>query len=82
VVSAVRQLKNQDGGDLLKYGTGRFSRTLLEHRLVDEYHFWVFPVIAGSGQRLLEGLGLTHLALLDTTTFKSGIVVHKLAPKN
>jgi hypothetical protein len=43
--------------------------------------FWIFPVIVGSGQRLLEGQAMTHLDLLGTTTFKSGIVVHKLAPK-
>lgn len=81
-VEAVKKLKAEDGGNLLKYGTGEFSKTLLEHKLVDEYHFWVFPVIVGSGDRLLDGLSMTHLQLLDTTTFKSGIVVHKLAPKD
>jgi dihydrofolate reductase len=79
---AVRKLKQEDGGDLLKFGTGSFSQTLLEHKLVDEYHFWVFPVLA-DGERLFEDskLGINHLELLGTTTFKSGIVVHKLAPK-
>lgn len=82
VVEAVKQLKAEDGGNLLKYGTGEFSKVLLEHKLVDEYHFWVFPVIAGSGQRLLEGMALTHLELVGSTTFKSGIIIHKLAPKD
>jgi dihydrofolate reductase len=82
VVEAVKRLKEEDGGDLLKWGTGEFSKTLLEHKLVDEYHFWIFPVLAG-GERLFNGddLAITHLDLLDSTTFKSGIVVHKLAPK-
>ncbi|HET6299620.1 MAG TPA: dihydrofolate reductase family protein [Kribbella sp.] len=82
VVEAVKRLKEEDGGNLLKWGTGEFSKTLLEHKLVDEYHFWIFPVLAG-GQRLFNGddLAITHLDLLDSTTFKSGIVVHKLAPK-
>jgi hypothetical protein len=39
----------------------------------------VFPVTAGSGERLFEGVG-TALELLDTTTFKSGIVVGRYAP--
>ncbi|MGH3359298.1 MAG: dihydrofolate reductase family protein, partial [Nocardioidaceae bacterium] len=40
VVDAVRALKEQPGGDVLKVGTGgSFSRTLLQHRLVDEYLF-------------------------------------------
>ena len=81
-VEAVRELKAQDGQNLLKYGTGSFSKALLDAKLVDEFHFWVFPVIAGSGSRLLEGLDITHFNHLGSTTFKSGVVVHKLAPKD
>jgi dihydrofolate reductase len=80
-VEAVRQLKEQEGGNLIKYGSGEFSKALLDAKLVDEYHIWVFPVIAGSGDRLFDGQPMTHLELLGSTTFKSGIVVHKLAPK-
>ncbi|MEV8376581.1 dihydrofolate reductase family protein [Kribbella sp. NPDC056861] len=81
-VEAVRKLKEEDGGDLLKFGTGSFSQTLLEHKLVDEYHFWVFPVLADGVQLFAESeIGINYLELLGTTTFKSGIVVHKLAPK-
>ncbi|HET6740612.1 MAG TPA: dihydrofolate reductase family protein, partial [Kribbella sp.] len=70
------------GGNLIKYGTGSFSKTLLDNKLVDEYHFWIFPVVA-EGVNMFHGTGIepTHLELLGTTTFKSGIVVHKLAPK-
>jgi dihydrofolate reductase len=81
VATAVAELKAQPGGALLKYGTGELDRTLLEHRLVDEYHFWIFPVIAGRGQRLLVDGPLTHLQLVDTTPFASGIVVLTYAPK-
>ena len=80
-VEAVRKLKAQDGGNLLKYGTGELDRTLLENNLVDEFHLWVFPVLAGGGQRLIEGIDMTHLELLDVARFKSGIVVHVLGPK-
>jgi len=80
-VDAIRGLKDEDGGTLLKFGTGELDRTLLENGLVDEYHFWYFPVLAGGGQRLIDGIEPTHLELLDTARFKSGIVVHVLAPK-
>jgi dihydrofolate reductase len=78
--TAVAELKAQDGGDLLKFGTGEFSRALIEHGLIDELHLWVFPVVAGGGDRLLEGMDITHLKLLDSVTFGSGIVVHVLDP--
>jgi dihydrofolate reductase len=81
-VEAVARLKEEDGGNLLKFGTGEFSKALLDAKLVDEYHLWVFPAVAGSGDRLFDGQALTHLDLLGSTTFKSGIIVHKLAPKS
>ena len=75
VAAEVAKLKEQPGRDLLKVGTGVFDRTLIRHNLVDEFHFWKFPVVAGSGQRLLDGIDTTHLKFVDQTTFKSGIVV-------
>jgi dihydrofolate reductase len=80
-VEAIRKLKAEDGSSLLKFGTGELDRTLLGNDLVDEFHFWYFPVLAGSGQRLIDGIDTTHLELLDTARFKSGIVVHVLGPK-
>jgi dihydrofolate reductase len=80
-VDAIVKLKDEDGGSLLKFGTGELDRTLLENNLVDEFHFWYFPVLAGGGQRLIDGVEPTHLELLDIARFKSGIVVHVLAPK-
>ena len=79
VPEAVGALKERQ--NLLKYGTGEFSKALLEHKLVDEYHFWIFPVAYGSGVRLFEGIETAHLKLLDTSTFASGIVVHVYGPK-
>ena len=75
VAAGIAALKEQDGGDLLKYGTGELDKTLVEHKLVDEFHFWLFPVVAGKGSRLFDGLDLTTLKLVDTSRFQSGIVV-------
>lgn len=81
VAEAVAALKQQPGGNLLKFGTGALDRTLLDHKLVDEYHFWIFPLLAGTGERLFAGVDTTHLQLVDQTTFKSGIVVGVYAPR-
>jgi dihydrofolate reductase len=81
VAEEVAKLKEESGQELLKFGTGELDRTLMQHNLVDEFHFWVFPVAAGSGERLFDGIDLIHLNLVDTTPFGSGIVVHKYVPK-
>ncbi|HYN94217.1 MAG TPA: dihydrofolate reductase family protein [Pilimelia sp.] len=81
VAAAVTALKEQPGESLLKFGTGELDRTLVEHNLVDEYHFWLFPVLAGRGVRLFDGIDVTHLRLVETTRFTSGVVVLTYAPK-
>jgi dihydrofolate reductase len=81
VAEEVARLKEQPGDDILKFGTGELDRTLMPNRLVDELHLWVFPVIAGGGRRLLDGIDTTHLNRVETTPFESGIVVLTYAPK-
>ena len=81
VAEEVAKLKQGPGENILKYGTGELDRTLMEHNLVDEFHFWLFPVAVGAGQRLFDGIDLTTLSLIDTTRFNSGIVVLTYAPQ-
>jgi dihydrofolate reductase len=52
--SAIARLKDQPGKDLIKYGTSRFDDTLVRNHLIDEFHFWIMPVVVGAGQRLFE----------------------------
>jgi dihydrofolate reductase len=80
VADQVADLKQEQS--LLKFGTGALDRTLVEHGLVDEFHFWVYPTFSGGVDRLqIDGLDTTHLQLHEVTTFESGIVVLALAPK-
>lgn len=81
VAAEVAELKEQPGQSILKFGTGELDRALMQRGLVDEFHFWLFPVAVGSGRRLFEGIDATHLELLDTTRFGSGIVVLTYGPK-
>jgi len=83
VAEEIARLKEQPGKDILKWGTGELDRTLVEHGLVDEFHFWYFPVILGCGKHLFEGADFdtTHLKLADLNRFDSGIVVHIYVPK-
>jgi len=83
VAEGVARLKEQPGRNILKWGTGELDRTLVEHGLVDEFHFWSFPVIVGAGKHLFEGAGFdtTHVKLADVNRFDSGIVVHVYVPK-
>ena len=59
--SAIARLKDQPGKDLIKYGTSRFDNALLRDHLIDEFGFWIMPVVAGAGQRLFEDVDTSGL---------------------
>ena len=49
VVTAVKEIKQEDGGDLMIYGYGLVNQTLIARQLVDEIRFSIHPVVAGGG---------------------------------
>jgi dihydrofolate reductase len=57
VVDEVSGLKREIGGELVVYASAHLVATLLEHNLVDELRLIVYPVVLGSGQRLLGNTG-------------------------
>ncbi|MBC6462232.1 dihydrofolate reductase family protein [Actinomadura sp. HBU206391] len=80
LVTEVTRLKQQPGQNILIWGCGRLTDTLMEHGLLDEYRIWVYPVILGKGERLFrEGVEAT-LRHEDTTTFSTGVVVLTYRP--
>ena len=77
-VAAIADLKRQPGADIVQYGFGRLSRTLMEHGLLDELRLWIHPLFVGKGgpEDLIYGdVPLTAFELVDTTPLSSGIVI-------
>jgi len=74
VIEAVRALKAQPGKNILTDGSSQLVHALLAHDLVDELHLLLYPLILGSGKRLLpEGVHATF-SLVSTTPYPSGVV--------
>lgn len=82
VVEAIRALKAESGQNIVKFGTGPLDVLLLEHRLVDEYHFWLTPVaVPTSLQPLFQGMkGAPALTLCEAVPFRSGVVALRYKP--
>lgn len=81
IADEVATLKQQEGGDILVYGSAQLVQTLLEHDMVDEYRLMVFPIVLGSGKRLFEETSeMTTLRLVDTKTVGGGVVILTYQP--
>jgi dihydrofolate reductase len=79
LVDVVKQLKSQQGKDIIVYGGATFVSSLIEHGLIDELNFFVNPVAIGSGMRVFKGK--KPLKLAASTAYPCGIVVNSYLPK-
>jgi dihydrofolate reductase len=80
VAAEVAKLKREDGKDIMSYGHGPLGQTLLEHKLLDEIHFWIHPVLVGRGKVALRDNLRGELKLIESKTRANGVVVVSYEP--
>jgi dihydrofolate reductase len=61
----VARLREQDGGDVLVFGSRTLWGDLLAHGLVDELHLMMAPALVAGDHRAFAGVPATALRLLD-----------------
>lgn len=81
VVEGLKKLKNEPGKDLLQYGVGELTHTMLKAGLVDEFRILVFPFAFGEGPRIFDQMNISALKLLSTKTFSSGVIALHYQPQ-
>lgn len=71
----VTKLKAKEGKDIFCDGGAQLANGLFKDKLIDKVILSVIPVMLGAGTRLFnEGIPEQRLVLLDSNTFKSGLV--------
>ena len=81
VAEAVRNLKAEEGGDLVVLGSADLAQTLMANRLIDVYEVWIDPLVLGSGKRLFrDGAPMTKLELVASTTSTTGVAMLTYRP--
>lgn len=77
----VRELKAQDGIDLLVWGSANFLQTLFAEKLVDELIIMTYPLLLGKGKRLFEGNAAPgSLQLTDHVVTGTGVIIAQYKP--
>ena len=77
-VDEITRLKETPGRDIVQYGFGQLSSTMLEHGLLDELRLWVYPLFVGDTgpddllQRHARSAGFE---LVDTSRLENGVVI-------
>ena len=80
VAEEVSKLKQQPGRNILVAGSATLVQTLIQHDLIDEYHFLVFPIVLGGGKRLFIDESKATLKLVETKAFNLGVVLLSYKP--
>lgn len=76
LVTEVTGLKEEVDGDIQVPGSIQLAQALIENDLVDEIHLMTFPVILGTGRRLVEETtDKTTWTLVESTTVGEGILI-------
>jgi dihydrofolate reductase len=75
LVEGVRRIKAQDGPPLILSGSGTMTSAVLEHGLADELVLVVYPVVLGTGTRIIaDGTPARSFQLAGTQAFPSGVI--------
>ncbi|EKU45812.1 MULTISPECIES: dihydrofolate reductase family protein [Brevibacterium] len=78
---AVAALREQPGLDAILTGSISLAHTLITAGLVDEYRMFTYPVWQGRGRGFFPGgHPQPPLALLDSRSFRSGVVYSAYTP--
>ncbi len=71
----IAALKRQPGKEIVATGSVTLVQSLGREGLIDAYRLFVYPVVLGHGRRLFPDGIDRKLRLVDTRTFRSGVVL-------
>ncbi|HKO79719.1 MAG TPA: dihydrofolate reductase family protein [Chitinophagaceae bacterium] len=80
-VSFVKDLKAQDGKDMVLWGSISLAQDLMKANLIDEYQLRIVPVLLGAGTLLFTKAGTHHLKLMKSKSYPSGLLLVHYRPE-
>ena len=78
---AVARLKRDVAANLVVFGSGVLVRSLMRHKLVDEFVLLTHPLVLGTGRRLFEQPGdCAALELVESAVTETGVSIGVYRP--
>lgn len=79
----LRDLKDRPGQDIVQYGYGPLTATLIRERLLDELQIWLHPLFAGDTEPtnlIAHHATEVRFRLADVRRYDSGVVILHYQP--
>ena len=77
IMEGIRDIKSNDGPDLIVCGSTTLTSVLFEQGLVDEDLLTVYPVLLGRGKRIFsDNADPRELAFVSTKATPSGVIIN------
>jgi dihydrofolate reductase len=84
-VAEIKRLKEAPGKDIVQYGFGQLSFTMMEHGLLDELRLWLHPLFVGNAEPsdlIYRDCPTSTFDLTDTTTLPNGVAILSYRTRN
>jgi dihydrofolate reductase len=78
----IDDLKTQPGSDINLSGGARLAQSILRLGLVDEYHFFVHPVVSAGATWFGQIEDERGMDLIGATVYENGVVAAYYEPRN
>lgn len=76
IVDQVQRIKQQDGKNILIFGSPTASHILMHHNLIDDFRLFVYPILIGEGIPIFKNINeKVNLKLVESNVMSSGVVV-------
>ncbi len=82
MVTFINELKAQTGGDIHLSGGAHLAQSIARLGLVDEYRFFVYPVVSAGQAWFGQIEGNRDMHLISTTAYTDGVIALTYKPRN
>jgi len=83
VFDEIREIKQQDGKNIVIVGSGSIIQQFTNEGLIDEYDVITLPIILSKGRELFVNIEKDQpLKLLEVKQFTDGTVMHRYKPQH
>lgn len=80
-VDQIRELKQQEGKDMVLWGSISLSHALMQANLVDEYHLQICPTATGGGRSAIPRTdGYRKFELVESKRYDTGVMLMRYRP--